>query len=76
MLLVDDVLATGGTLRRRVALVEQAGGGRPAVSVVIELAALADASARTAHRPRSLDHLTGERPPGTRIGCPSGRPPG
>ena len=40
VLLVDDVLATGGTLRAAIALVEQLGGVVTAVSVVIELAAL------------------------------------
>jgi adenine phosphoribosyltransferase len=40
VLIVDDVLATGGTLGATIALVEQAGGIVAAVSVVIELAAL------------------------------------
>jgi adenine phosphoribosyltransferase len=40
VLVVDDVLATGGTLAATVALVEQLGGIVSAVSVVIELAAL------------------------------------
>ena len=40
VLLVDDVLATGGTLLAAIALVEQLGGVVTAVSVVIELAAL------------------------------------
>jgi adenine phosphoribosyltransferase len=40
VLLVDDVLATGGTLQAAVALVEQLGGVVTAVSVVIELIAL------------------------------------
>jgi adenine phosphoribosyltransferase len=40
VLLVDDVLATGGTLQAAVALVEQLGGVVVAVSVVIELGAL------------------------------------
>ena len=40
VLVVDDVLATGGTLQAAVALVEQLGGVVTAVSVVIELAAL------------------------------------
>ena len=40
VLIVDDVLATGGTLGAAIALVEQAGGVVTAVSVVIELAAL------------------------------------
>jgi adenine phosphoribosyltransferase len=40
VLVVDDVLATGGTLQATVALIEQLGGVVTAVSVVIELAAL------------------------------------
>jgi adenine phosphoribosyltransferase len=40
VLLVDDVLATGGTLQAAAALVEDLGGVVVAVSVVIELAAL------------------------------------
>jgi adenine phosphoribosyltransferase len=40
VLVVDDVLATGGTLAATVALVEQLGGIVTAVSVVIELVAL------------------------------------
>jgi adenine phosphoribosyltransferase len=40
VLIVDDVLATGGTLAAAIALVERAGGVVTAVSVVIELAAL------------------------------------
>jgi adenine phosphoribosyltransferase len=40
VLLVDDVLATGGTLAAAIALVERLGGVVTAVSVVIELAAL------------------------------------
>ena len=40
VLVVDDVLATGGTLAATVALVEQLGGVVSAVSVVIELTAL------------------------------------
>ena len=38
--MVDDVLATGGTLGAAIELVERAGGVVTAVSVVIELAAL------------------------------------
>jgi adenine phosphoribosyltransferase len=41
VLIVDDVLATGGTLGAAIALVEEAGAVVAAVSVVIELAALA-----------------------------------
>jgi adenine phosphoribosyltransferase len=40
VVIVDDVLATGGTLAATIALVERAGGVVTAVSVVIELAAL------------------------------------
>jgi adenine phosphoribosyltransferase len=40
VLVVDDVLATGGTLAATVALVEQLGGVVSAISVVIELTAL------------------------------------
>ncbi len=40
VLVVDDVLATGGTLAATIALVERAGAVVTAVSVVIELAAL------------------------------------
>jgi adenine phosphoribosyltransferase len=39
VLLVDDVLATGGTLGAAIALIERLGGVVAAVSVVIELAA-------------------------------------
>jgi adenine phosphoribosyltransferase len=40
VLVVDDVLATGGTLGAAITLVEQLGGIVTAVSVVVELAAL------------------------------------
>jgi len=40
VLVVDDVLATGGTLWAAIALIEQLGGVVAAVSVVVELAAL------------------------------------
>ncbi|WP_331253719.1 adenine phosphoribosyltransferase [Modestobacter sp. VKM Ac-2984] len=40
VLLVDDVLATGGTLAAAIALVEQLGGVVTAVAVVVELMAL------------------------------------
>jgi adenine phosphoribosyltransferase len=40
VLIVDDVLATGGTLQAAIALVERLGGVVTAVSVVIELSAL------------------------------------
>src|SRR4029450_9313775 len=39
VLIVDDVLATGGTLGAAIALVEQAGGGVTAGCVVLEVAA-------------------------------------
>ena len=40
VLLVDDVLATGGTLEAAIALIERLGGVVTAVAVVVELAAL------------------------------------
>ena len=40
VLLVDDVLATGGTLQAAISLIEQLGGLLTAVAVVVELAAL------------------------------------
>ena len=40
VLVVDDVLATGGTLEAAIALIERLGGVVAAVSVVIELSAL------------------------------------
>ncbi|GEK79209.1 adenine phosphoribosyltransferase [Agrococcus baldri] len=40
VLLVDDVLATGGTLRAAISLVEQLGGTVAGVAVVLELAEL------------------------------------
>ncbi|MGY1621535.1 adenine phosphoribosyltransferase [Geodermatophilus sp. SYSU D00965] len=40
VLVVDDVLATGGTLEAAIALVERLGGVVAAVSVVVELSAL------------------------------------
>ena len=40
VLVVDDVLATGGTLEAAVALVERLGGVVSSVAVVVELAAL------------------------------------
>jgi adenine phosphoribosyltransferase len=50
VLVVDDVLATGGTLEAAVALVERLGGVVTAISVVIELAALGGRQ-RVAPRP-------------------------
>jgi adenine phosphoribosyltransferase len=41
VLLVDDVLATGGTLAAAADLVTRAGGTLTGLSVVVELAALA-----------------------------------
>ncbi len=49
VLLVDDVLATGGTAAAACALVERAGAEVAALSVVIELPAL-DGRARLAGR--------------------------
>lgn len=40
VLVVDDVLATGGTVRAATGLIEQAGGSVVGVSVLLELAAL------------------------------------
>jgi adenine phosphoribosyltransferase len=54
VLLVDDVLATGGTLAAAVALVEQLGAVVTAVSVVIELAALGGRQRMAPHTVHSL----------------------
>jgi adenine phosphoribosyltransferase len=54
VLLVDDVLATGGTLGAAIALVEQLGGVVTAVSVVIELAALGGRERIAPHTVHSL----------------------
>ncbi|MGY1642822.1 adenine phosphoribosyltransferase [Geodermatophilus sp. SYSU D00703] len=54
VLLVDDVLATGGTLAAAIALVEQLGGVVVAVSVVIELAALAGRQRLAPHTVHAL----------------------
>jgi adenine phosphoribosyltransferase len=54
VLVVDDVLATGGTLGATIALVEQAGGLVTAVSVVIELAALGGRQRIAPHAVHSL----------------------
>jgi len=54
VLVVDDVLATGGTLEATVALVERLGGVVVAVSVVIELAALGGRQRIAPHAVHSL----------------------
>ena len=54
VLVVDDVLATGGTLSAAVALVEQLGGVVTAVSVVVELAALGGRERMAPHTVHAL----------------------
>ena len=54
VLIVDDVLATGGTLGAAIALVERAGGIVSAVSVIIELAALGGRQRIAPHAVHSL----------------------
>jgi adenine phosphoribosyltransferase len=54
VLLVDDVLATGGTLGAAIALIERLGGIVTAVSVVIELAALAGRERLVPHTVHAL----------------------
>ncbi|OMQ16461.1 adenine phosphoribosyltransferase, partial [Modestobacter sp. VKM Ac-2676] len=54
VLLVDDVLATGGTLGAAVTLLEQLGGVVTAVSVVIELGALGGRQRVAPHPVHSL----------------------
>ena len=54
VLIVDDVLATGGTLGAAIALVEKAGGVVAAVSVVIELSALGGRQRIAPHAVHSL----------------------
>jgi adenine phosphoribosyltransferase len=54
VLVVDDVLATGGTLAAAISLVEQAGGVVAAVSVVVELAALGGRQRIAPHAVHSL----------------------
>lgn len=54
VLVVDDVLATGGTLTAAVALVEQLGGVVTAVSVVVELAALGGRERMAPHAVHAL----------------------
>jgi adenine phosphoribosyltransferase len=54
VLIVDDVLATGGTLGAAIALVEQAGAVVTAVSVVIELVALGGRQRIAPHAVHSL----------------------
>jgi adenine phosphoribosyltransferase len=54
VLVVDDVLATGGTLGAAIALVEQLGGIVAAVSVVVELAALGGRERLSPHTVHAL----------------------
>jgi adenine phosphoribosyltransferase len=54
VLIVDDLLATGGTARATVDLVEQLGGDVVAIAFLIELAALGGAKALGEHRHVSL----------------------
>jgi adenine phosphoribosyltransferase len=54
VLLVDDVLATGGTLAASVALIEQQGAVLCAISVVIELSALGGRQRLAPHTVHSL----------------------
>jgi adenine phosphoribosyltransferase len=54
VLVVDDVLATGGTLGAAIALVEQAGAVVTAVSVVIELSVLGGRQRIAPHAVHSL----------------------
>lgn len=54
VLIVDDVLATGGTLGAAIALVEQSGAVVTAVSVVIELATLGGRQRIAPHAVHSL----------------------
>ena len=54
VLIVDDVLATGGTLDAAIALVERAGGIVAAVSVIIELSALGGRQRIAPHAVHSL----------------------
>ena len=54
VLIVDDVLATGGTLGATIALVEQAGAVVTAVSVVIELVELGGRQRLAPHTVHSL----------------------
>jgi adenine phosphoribosyltransferase len=54
VLVVDDVLATGGTLGAAIALVERLGGVVVAVSVVVELAALGGRERLTPHTVHAL----------------------
>ena len=54
VLVVDDVLATGGTLGATVALVEQLGGVVTAISVVVELIGLAGRERLAPHTVHAL----------------------
>ena len=54
VLIVDDVIATGGTLRATIELVERAGGDVTAISVFIELTELGGRQRLEGHDIRSL----------------------
>lgn len=57
VLLVDDVLATGGTLRATISLVEQAGAEIVGIVVLVELLGLQGAKSLNKYRLVSLLHL-------------------
>lgn len=52
--LVDDVLATGGTLRASCELVEQVGGSIAGIAVLLELGALGGRARLTGHQVHAL----------------------
>lgn len=54
VLIMDDVLATGGTARAACSLVEQAGARVVAVDVVVEIGSLGGRAALSGHRVHSL----------------------